>query len=597
MSAPYPLRSMRGMLWLLVRPYRLRVVVALMALLFAATMSLLIPLTFRRLIDGGFLGGRDLGHINLVFIQLLAVAVLLASASALRFFLVTTLGERISADLRTRIYSHLLQQRPLFFETLKVGEVLSRLTADTTLIQTVIGSSLSMALRNSLTTGGALVMLILTSPLLSGAVIGVVIVVVIPVIAFAKRVRALSRSSQDRLADSSALAQEVLTEMPTVQAFGQQDWEIARFTESCEATYRTARTRAVNRSLLVLCAIGLGFSGLVVVLWLGAQAVASGSMTPGQLTQFVMYAAFVGGGLGALSEVFGELQRATGAAERLVELLNLDTHLDGGRAPMPAAQGGVALHFENVSFSYPSRPQCKALDGIDLSVRRGETVAVVGPSGAGKSTLLALLLRWYEPAGGRILVEDQPLPTIDLDTWRHRIAYVAQDPAIFSCSVAQNIRYGRQDADAAALQAALQAAAADQFVARLPEGADTFVGERGVRLSGGEKQRLAIARAVLRDAPLLLLDEATSSLDAESERLIQLAVERSARGRTTLIVAHRLATVKAADRIVVMDRGRIVETGTHQELLALQGVYARLAELQFLDNVHPGEGIAHARLP
>ena len=583
MSSTAPkLTTLRSTLADLIRPYRQRTAFAVLALLCSSAMSLAIPLTFRQMIDGGTLSGKALDHINDAFFGLLILSFLLAAATGTRFYLVTTLGERVSADLRAKVYRHLLQQRPVFFETLKVGEVLSRLTADTTLIQTLVGSSLSMALRNSITTTGGLIMLMLTSPLLSGAVMLVVLMVVLPVIILARRVRKLSRTSQDKLADSSALAQEVLNQITTVQAFGRQTWESDRFSERCDVTYEAARQRTITRATLLFLAIGLAFAGLVAVLWLGARAVAAGDMTAGQLAQFVMYAAIVGGGIGALSEVLGEFQRAAGAAERLVELLALDTRVDQGQLPFHPRKGGVNIEFKHLEFAYPSRPDHTVIHDMNLTVRAGETVAVVGASGAGKSTLFGLLLRWYEPAGGQILVDGQPLGALKLDEWRSHVAYVPQDSAVFSTSIADNVLYARQDASKEDVLAALEAAAADQFVKRLPEGVDTYVGERGTRLSGGERQRLAIARSILRDASLLLLDEATSALDAQSEQLVQLAIERSAKGRTTLVIAHRLATVKAADRIVVMEHGRIVETGTHQSLIDQGGVYAKLAALQFL---------------
>ncbi|HEX4917717.1 MAG TPA: ABC transporter transmembrane domain-containing protein [Limnobacter sp.] len=567
----------------LVAPHRSWTAAAVAALLLGAAMSLSLPVMFRWLIDNGFLAGQHPEGLTGAFAGLLALVFVLAVASALRFYLVTTLGERVSADLRNKVYGHLLLQRPEFFETLKVGEVLSRLTADTTLIQTLVGSSLSFALRNGLTMLGGLVMLVLTSPVLSGAVLVLVIVVMVPVVVLARRVRKLSRASQDKLADSSAIAQEVLNQITTVQAFNQEHTETAKFELSSEHTYQTARRRSVNRAALVFVAIGLAFSGLVVVLWMGARAVATGEMTGGELAQFVMYAAFVGAGFAAISEVLGEFQRAAGAAERLVELLNLNTTIHCHGLPPPPKQGGFHIEFNHVEFAYPSAPDKPVLRDFNLHIRRGETVAVVGPSGAGKSTLFNLLLRWYDVSSGQILIENQPLEHLHLEQWRANCAYVSQEPVIFSGTLESNVRYGQTQASEEDIQQALADAAASGFVARMPQGLKTQVGEKGVRLSGGERQRVSIARAVLRNAGLLLLDEATASLDAESERLVQQAIEKSRHGRTTLIIAHRLATVMAADRIVVMDQGRIVEMGTHKELVARQGLYAKLASLQFID--------------
>ncbi|MFN4328355.1 MAG: ABC transporter transmembrane domain-containing protein [Limnobacter sp.] len=576
-------RTLGGTLKLLLAPHWAWAATALLALLTGAAMSLSMPLMFRWLIDSGFLQGKHPEGLNQAFGWILLLVVVLALASASRFYLVTSLGERVSADLRDRVYKHLLKQRPEFFETLKVGEVLSRLTADTTLIQTLVGSSLSFALRHSLTTVGGLVMLVATSPMLSGAVLALVILVMIPVVILARRVRKYSRASQDKLADSSALAQEVLNQITTVQAFNQEQREANRFEESSHRMYATAKRRIRNRAGLLFVAIGLAFSGLVSVLWMGARAVAEGSMSGGELAQFVMYAAFVGGGFAALSEVLGEFQRAAGAAERLVELLNLNVVVPDGGVKAPRAQGGYRIQFNHVEFAYPSSPTKAVLKGFDLTIERGETVAVVGPSGAGKSTLFNLLLRWYDTTGGTILIDGVPLRDMDIHDWRGHCAYVAQEPVIFSGTLGDNVRYGNPNADELAVQTALRDAAATAFVQRLPEGLNTSVGEKGVRLSGGERQRVSIARAVLRDAGLLLLDEATASLDAESERLVQEAIDRSRQGRTTLVIAHRLATVMAADRIVVMNEGRIVETGTHRELVALGGLYAKLASLQFID--------------
>ena len=583
MSNTNKLQTLGSTLGSLISPHKSWAVAALGALLLGSAMSLTMPVMFRWLIDSGYLAGENPEGLNTAFAYLLILVFVLAMASAVRFYLVTTLGERISADLRNRVYSHLLVQRPEFFETLKVGEVLSRLTADTTLIQTLIGSSLSFFLRNSLTSLGGLVMLLLTSPLLSGAVLLLVVVVMIPVVILARRVRKLSRASQDKLADSSAIAQEVLNQITTVQAFNQEHTEAAKFTKSSEQTYQTARRRTVNRSALLFVAIGLAFSGLVVVLWMGAKAVASGEMSAGELAQFVMYAAFVGAGFAALSEVLGEFQRAAGAAERLVELLNLDTTIHKHGLPPPPKQGGFLIEFNHIDFAYPSAPEKFILEDFNLSIQRGETLAVVGPSGAGKSTLFSLLLRWYDVNQGQILIEGKALESLHLEQWRANCAYVSQEAVIFSGSLQDNVRYSKPDATAEEINKALADAAATHFVRKMPEGLDTNVGEKGVRLSGGERQRVSIARAVLRDAGLLLLDEATASLDAESEQLVQQAIEKSRHGRTTLIIAHRLATVMAADRIVVMNEGKIVEMGTHKNLMARQGLYAKLASLQFID--------------
>ncbi|WP_288107562.1 ABC transporter transmembrane domain-containing protein [Limnobacter sp.] len=583
MKTDKPYRSLRTTLSSLLTPHKGWAFSALLALLVGSAMSLSLPLMFRRLIDSGYLSGQKMDGLNAAFGVLLLLVFTLAVASATRYYLVTTLGERVSTDLRTRVYSHLLVQRPEFFESLKVGEVLSRLTADTTLIQTLIGSSMSFALRNGLTTIGGLIMLILTSPKLSSAVLVLVVVVLVPVIILARRVRSLSRTSQDKLADSSAIAQEVLNNITIVQAFNQEHRQAEKFSLASELTYAAAKRRTVNRSGLMFVAIGLAFAGLIVVLWMGANDVAKGVMSSGELAQFVMYAAFVGGGFAALSEVLGEFQRAAGAAERLIELLNLNTTLRRtGDAP-PQAVGGFEIEFKNVEFRYPSAPDRTILKNFSLKIPRGETVAIVGPSGAGKSTLFNLLLRWYDLTSGEILIENQPLQSLHVDQWRARCAYVSQEAVVFSGSLGDNIRYGNPAASDSDVLKALDDAAATTFVNRLPDGIQTEVGEKGVRLSGGERQRVSIARAILRNASLLLLDEATASLDAESERLVQTAIERSRHGRTTLIIAHRLATVMAADRIVVMNEGEIVETGTHKSLVAQNGLYAKLASLQFID--------------
>jgi ATP-binding cassette subfamily B protein len=595
MNKTHSLATLRSVLTDLIAPHAAVAWTALGALLASSALSLTVPLMFRRLIDGGYLSGSFQAGLELAFGGLLLITFLLATATAIRFYLVSSLGERIAADLRTKVYGHLLMQRPVFFETLKVGEVTSRLSADTTLIQTLIGSSLSFALRHTITTTGGLIMLMLTSPLLSGAVMLVVALVVLPVMMLARRLRKQSRKSQDTLADSNAVATEVLQQVSTVQSLNQQQRETQRFAQRCEAAFDAARHRILTRSALLFTAIGLAFAGLTVVLWLGAKAVAAGDMSAGELAQFVMYAGFVGGGAAALSEVFGEFQRAAGATDRLIELLAMDTRLPPEGRHIERVEGGLSLQFESVNFAYPARPELPILRNFSLNVQAGETVAIVGPSGAGKSTLFALLLRWYDPQSGLIRIQGQlPLFNVLPDAWRDLVAFVPQDPAVFSASIADNVRYAKPDASDAEVMRALKEAACEELIARLPEGMDTFVGERGTRLSGGERQRLAIARAILKDAPLLLLDEATSSLDAESEQWVQRAIERSSRGRTTLIIAHRLATVLAADRIVVLENGEVVESGTHDELMTRPGLYARLASLQFIEKPgdQPSPGLA-----
>jgi ATP-binding cassette subfamily B protein len=516
------------------------------------------------------------------------VAVVLAIATAARFFTVSWLGERVTADIRSSVYRHVVNQSPEFFETTQTGEVLSRLTTDTTLIQTVVGTSISLALRNTLLFVGGLAMLFVTSPTLSAIIIGLLVLVVVPIVLFGRRVRTLSRDSQDRIADASALAGEILNAMPTVQAFTHEHLEASRFRSSVEGAFLTALRRIRARALLTLLAIVLVFGAIVFVLWLGAHAVLTGSMTGGDLGQFILYASIVAGAIGALSEVMGEAQRAAGAAERLLELLAVKSDIQDPVDPKslpPRGSNGAAVALRDVTFSYPSRLDTAALAHLTLSVRPGETVAVVGPSGAGKSTLFQLLLRFYDPQAGSIALDGVDIRDLDLHTLRSAIGIVPQDTIIFSADAMENIRYGRADATDAEVIAVAKMAAAHEFIERLPQGYKSFLGERGVRLSGGQRQRIAIARALLKNPPLLLLDEATSALDAESERLVQSALEAAMVGRTTLIIAHRLATVQRADRIIVMEDGRIVETGTHASLVAQGGVYANLAALQF-HNVH-----------
>ena len=573
------------------RPYRRQFMLAAVALVVAAGATLAIPYAFKQMIDLGFgasAGAKSIKHVDATFLALFGVATVLALATAARFFTVSWLGERVTADIRSAVYSHVVDQSPEFFETTQTGEVLSRITTDTTLIQAVVGTSISMALRNVLLFLGGLVMLFVTSPKLSSIILVLLVLVIVPIILFGRRVRKLSRDSQDRIADASAMAGEILNAMPTVQAFTHERIEADRFGGSVEGAFKTAMRRIRARALLTMIAIVLVFGTIVFVLWLGAHAVLEGSMTGGDLGQFILYASIVAGSIGALSEVMGEAQRAAGATERLLELLSAKSSIQNPAKPLalPArTASGAALALDGVTFSYPSRPDTAALQHLSLSIKPGETVAVVGPSGAGKTTLFQLFLRFYDPQSGRITLDGVDIRQLDLHTLRDAIGIVPQDTVIFSADAMENIRYGRAGASDEEVIAAARMAAAHEFIERLPQGYKSFLGERGVRLSGGQRQRIAIARALLKNPPLLLLDEATSALDAESERLVQSALEAAMVGRTTVIIAHRLATVQRADRIIVMEDGKIVETGTHASLVALGGIYANLAALQF-HNVH-----------
>jgi ATP-binding cassette subfamily B protein len=571
--------ALRG-LWPFVRPYRQLAALALAALLLTAAVSLVLPLAVRRVVDG--FETETAALLDSYFVAALGIAGLLAVGTGLRYYLVTRLGERVVADIRRAIFDKMVGMSPAFYERLLTGEVLSRITTDTTLILSVLGSSVSVALRNVLLLVGGLVMLMVTSPKLTGLVLLIVPAVIVPIVLLGRRLRALSRENQDWIAQSSGRASEVLLAAQAVQAYTHEGPARADFGAVTEKSYAAAEKRIGTRAVMTVIVIALVFGGIVGVLWMGAQDVRAGAMTVGELVQFVIYAVIVAGGVGALSEVWGEVQRAAGATERIVELLTaVDTVTDPAAPvvlPRPA-RGAVA--FEGVTFRYPARPETSALDGITLRVNPGETVALVGPSGAGKTTILQLLLRHYDPDAGAVTLDGIDLRTMNRTDFRQEIALVPQDPVIFADTARANIRFGRPDASDALVEAAARAAAAHDFLTALPQGYDTQVGERGVMLSGGQKQRIAIARAILRDAPVLLLDEATSALDAESERAVQQAVERLAKGRTTIIVAHRLATVKRADRIVVFDRGRIVAQGTHDSLVAEGGLYARLARLQF----------------
>lgn len=582
------LSTLKGLLPFLL-PYRRQFILAGIALLVAACATLAIPAAFRQMIDLGFghNGQRNIQHVDLTFLALFAVACVLGIATAARFYMVSWLGERVTADIRNAVYSHVVTQSPQFFETTQTGEVLSRLTTDTTLIQTVVGTSISMALRNVLLFIGGLVMLFITSIKLSSIIIVMLALVVLPIILFGRRVRKLSRDSQDKIADASAIAGEILNAMPTVQAFTHETIEAQRFAHSVENAFGTAMRRIRARSLLTMMAILLVFGAIVFVLWLGARAVMDGTMSGGELGQFILYASIVAGALGALSEVMGDAQRAAGATERLLELMEVQSPIQNPahpRALPPRAvkqTGGASLSIRDIRFHYPSRPDTASIAGVTLDIPAGQTIAVVGSSGAGKTTLFQLLLRFYDPQSGEIQLDGVNIRDLDLHTLRNAIGVVPQETIIFSANAMDNIRYGRADASDAEVIAAAKMAAAHEFIEKLPEGYQSFLGERGVRLSGGQRQRIAIARALLKNPPLLLLDEATSALDAESERLVQGALEVAMQDRTTLIIAHRLATVQRADKIIVMEHGRIVETGTHASLVAQGGVYAKLAALQF----------------
>ncbi len=587
-AKPAPAKNVNalGALVPFLRPYRARIALAGVFLVLAAVSTLVFPWALKLLIDQGLMPTDPDQRIMALrdhFFALFLVGAALGIFSAARFYVVSWLGERVTADLRNAVYAHVVKQSPEFFEHTQTGEVLSRLTTDTTLVQTVVGTSLSMGLRNAVMGVGAMLMLVITNPYVMTQVLGILVLVVLPSVYFGRRVRKLSRASQDRVADSSAIAAEVLNAVPVVQSYTQEAREAQRFEQSTRNAFLTAIRRSRVRAGLVAFIITATFGALLWGLFQGTQAVVAGTVSAGHLGQTVVYVVILVGSVAALAEVYGDLLRAAGATERLMELLATRSPIESPKqaTALPIAKVGSSVSLENITFNYPSRPSSPTLLNFNLQVKAGETVALVGPSGAGKSTVFQLILRFYDAQKGQVLLDGVAVKSADLENLRQRIGIVPQDSVIFSANALENIRYGQPNATDAEVMAAAKAAFADEFIQALPEGYQTFLGERGVRLSGGQRQRISIARAILKNPPLLLLDEATSALDAESERMVQAALESAMKNRTTLVIAHRLSTVQRSDRIVVLDLGRIVEAGTHAELAAAQGLYARLAALQF----------------
>ena len=562
------------------RPYRIVILLAFIALTLAASAALAVPFAVRFMIDQGF-SKNEVAVVDQFFWALFAIAAVLALATAIRHYLVSWLGERVVADVRKAVYAHVMEMSPSFFETTRTGEVLSRLTTDTTLIQTVVGSTVSMALRSAFMLSGGLIMLTITSPALTGIIIVLVPLIMLPLIFFGRMVRRLSRASQDRVADTSAHAGESLNAVQVIQAFTYEKQTIQRYENAVEQAFDTARQRLKARALLTALVIMLVFSSAIFLLWLGAQAVLNNEMSAGELSQFILYAVIVASSAGVLSEVWGELQRAAGATERLMELLQLQSDIQSPQTPasLPGSLEG-AVQFDHIRFHYPSRPDHAAINQLSLKIKPGQTVALVGPSGAGKSTLFHLLLRFYDPQQGSVLIDGIPLQQFALHDLRKNIGLVPQDTVIFSADAMENIRYGKPHASDEEVLHAAKLAHADQFIAKLPDGFHTHLGERGLRLSGGERQRIAIARAILKNPPILLLDEATSALDAESEKEVQQALEQLSQERTTLVIAHRLSTIMQMDRIIVITKGQVTTEGTHRELLTQDGIYKKLWSIQ-----------------